>query len=149
MHHHGYTWLGSAHELFKDGPRRPLHPEFRSSGVVPLECAHWLLKPTAFIQGTWSDAEQAAAWFWRRVRASAAAFASERDRDTTRLVDATRRVVERVASGEDVVGGWYLTGRRFLSVCLIACSPHRLRPEIPCPVGTAEGINPVTGTPTV
>ncbi|MEU1946929.1 hypothetical protein ABZ554_31950 [Streptomyces sp. NPDC020125] len=67
--------------------------------------------------------------------ASAAAFASERDRDTTRLGDVIGRLAERVASGEDVVGGWYLTGQRFLSVCLIACSPHRMRPEIPCPVG--------------
>ncbi|MFF4475638.1 hypothetical protein ACWDHW_02275 [Streptomyces melanosporofaciens] len=135
MHHHGYSWLGSAHELLRDGPRRPLHPEFRSSKVVPLECAHWLLKPATFIQGTWSDPRQAAEWFGRQVLASVAAFASERDRDTTRLADVIGRMTGRVASGEDVVGGWYLTGQRFLSVCLIACSPHRMRPEIPCPVG--------------
>ncbi|SEC63338.1 hypothetical protein SAMN04490356_4899 [Streptomyces melanosporofaciens] len=148
MHHHGYIWLGSAHELLRDGPRRPLHPEFRSSKVVPLECAHWLLKPASFVQGTWSDAQQAASWSGQQVRASAAAFASERERDAIRLSEAVARAGERVASGEDVVGGWYLTGQRFLSVCLIACSPHRLRPEIPCPVGNAEGISPVPGTPT-
>ncbi|AEM81508.1 hypothetical protein [Streptomyces violaceusniger] len=135
MHHHGYTWLGSAQELLKDGPRRPLHPEFRSSKAVPLECAHWLLKPVSFVQGTWGDPRQAAEWFGQQVRASVRAFASDYDRDTARLADAIGRMTERVASGEDVVGGWYLTGQRFLSVCLVACSPHRMRPEIACPVG--------------
>ncbi|WP_275557453.1 hypothetical protein [Streptomyces sp. 5-6(2022)] len=133
MHHHGYTWLGSAHELLKDGPRRPLHPEFRSSKVVPLECAHWLLKPASFILGTWTDPGQAAQWFGRQARDFASSFASERERDGARLADAAGRAVERVMSGEDVVGGWYLTGQRFLSVSVIACSPHRLRPEITCP----------------
>ncbi len=123
MHHHGYTWLGSAHELLKDGPRRPLHPEFRSSKVVPLELAHWLLKPASFIQGTWTDPRQAAEWFRTQARDAAASFVWEHDRD----------VAGSVTGGEDVVGGWYLTGQRFLSVCLIACSPHRTRPEIPCP----------------
>ncbi|MGV9850890.1 hypothetical protein ACWDWU_19300 [Streptomyces sp. NPDC003442] len=147
MHHHGYTWLGSAHELLKDGPRRPLHPEFASNKVVPLECAHWLLKPASFVQGTWSDPDQAAEWFGRQTRSHAASFASEHDRDSARLVVAAGRAVERVAGGEDVVGGWYLTGRRFLSVCLVACSPHRMRPEIPCPVVTGR-ISPVPETPT-
>lgn len=133
MHHHGYTWLGSAHELLKDGPRRPPHPEFRSSKVVPLELAHWLLKPTSFIHGTWADPQEAADWWGGQVRASAAMFTSERDRDADRLADAVSRAADRIASGEDVVGGWYLTGQRFLSVCLITCSPHRIRPEIACP----------------
>ncbi|WNE98991.1 hypothetical protein PS467_28510 [Streptomyces luomodiensis] len=139
MHHHGYTWLGSAHELLKDGPRRPSHPEFRSSRVVPLECAHWLLKPASFVQGTWTDPRQAAEWFGRQVRSHAASFASQHDRETApRLADAVGGRAERMARGEDVVGGWYLTGQRFLSVCLIACDPHRLRPEIPCPAGTTS-----------
>lgn len=136
MHHHGYTWLGSAHDLLKDGPRRPLHPEFRSSKVVPLELAHWLLKPASFIHGTWTDPRQAAEWFGGQLHASAASFASEHDRDGGRLADTVSQAVDRVTSGEDVVGGWYLTGQRFLSVCLIACSPHRMRPEIPCPQET-------------
>ncbi|MFI0818659.1 hypothetical protein ACH4TX_22870 [Streptomyces sp. NPDC021098] len=127
MHHHGYTWLGSAHELLKDGPRRPLHPEFRSSKVVPLELAHWLLKPASFIQGTWTDPQQAAEWFDGQARDAAASFVSEHDRD------AVVRAAKWVTEGEDAVGGWYLTGQRFLSVCLIACDPHRMRPETPCP----------------
>ncbi|GAB2595299.1 hypothetical protein GCM10027168_30000 [Streptomyces capparidis] len=44
-----------------------------------------------------------------------------------------RGAVLAVAGGEDVAGGWWLGGQRFLSVCLIACSPHRFRPEYPCP----------------
>src|SRR4051794_19119161 len=44
-----------------------------------------------------------------------------------------QHTTKALAAGEDVVGGWYLTAQRLLSVCLIACSPHGLRPEIPCP----------------
>lgn len=134
--------------MLKDGPRRPLHSEFGSSKVVPLECAHWLLKPASFVQGTWSDPDRAAEWFGRQMRSHAASFASEHDRDSARLVAAAGRAVERAMGGQDVVGGWYLTGQRFLSVCLIACSPHRLRPEIPCPVDAVGAISPAADTPT-
>ncbi|MGW2324942.1 hypothetical protein ACWC5C_04155 [Streptomyces sp. NPDC001700] len=120
-HHHGYTWLGSGHELSKDGPRRPIHPEFTSSKVVPLEVAHWLLKPPSFIQGTWTDPAEAVDWFESQAHAHGA------------VAGAAARAVGAVKAGEDVVGGWYLTGQRFLSVCLVACGPHRMRPEIPCP----------------
>ena len=133
MHHHGYTWLGSGHDLLKDGPRRTLHPEFTSSKVVPLELAHWLLKPASFVRGTWTDPAQAADWFGGRAREYACCFASGHDRAPGTLSARVRRAAGAVAAGEDVAGGWYLTGQRFLSVCLIACSPHRTRPEIGCP----------------
>ncbi|WP_421107911.1 hypothetical protein [Streptomyces sp. NEAU-S77] len=132
-HHHGYTWLGSGYELLKDGPRRPIHPEFTSSKVVPLEVAHWLLKPPSFIQGTWTDPTDAADWFEKHAHAHMAGFVPEDDRHETRLKDTAARAVGAMKAGEDVVGGWYLTGQRFLSVCLVACGPHRMRPEIPCP----------------
>lgn len=132
-HHHGYTWLGSAHDLLKDGPRRPIHPESRTTRTVPLELAHWLLKPPTFIQGTWTDPTRAADWFATRIREHAASFASGHDRAPETLAAQLKDTTKALAAGEDVVGGWYLTGQRFLSVCLIACSPHRFRPEIPCP----------------
>ncbi|MBL1098272.1 hypothetical protein [Streptomyces coffeae] len=132
-HHHGYTWLGSGHDLLKDGPRRPIHPEFASSKVVPLELAHWLLKPPSFVQGTWTDPTQAADWFGNRAREHADSFASDHDRAPETLSAKVQGAAEAVAGGEDVAGGWYLTGQRFLSVCLIACGPHRLRPGIGCP----------------
>ncbi|MEU9792458.1 hypothetical protein AB0E27_17855 [Streptomyces sparsogenes] len=137
-HHHGYMWLGSGFELAKDGPRRPSHPEFVSSKVVPLERAHWLLKPAAFIQGTWSSPRDAAGWFADVVRGHASWFASEREREASTLADRYARVAEDVARGEDAVGGWYLTGARFLSVSLIACSSHRFRPELRCPQRSPE-----------
>lgn len=133
MHHHGYMWLGSGHDLLKDGPRRPLHPEFTSSRVVPLELAHWLLKPPSFIQETWTEPKEAAEWFGHQVRTHAALFISVHDRDETRIEGQVVRAAEAAVAGEEVAGGWYLTGQRFLSVCLIACSPHRARPEIRCP----------------
>lgn len=132
-HHHGYTWLGSARDLLKDGPRRPIHPEFKTTRTVPLERAHWLLKPPSFIQGTWTDPTQAAEWFAIRTREHAASFASDHDRTPEALSAKLDNTTKALAAGEDIVGGWYLIGQRFLSICLIACSPHRLRPEIVCP----------------
>ncbi|MCQ8827517.1 hypothetical protein [Streptomyces malaysiensis] len=132
-HHHGYTWLGSGHDLLKDGPRRPIHPDFKHSKVVPLELAHWLLKPPAFVQGTWTDPAQAADWFGTRAREHVDSFASVHDRAPEMLSAKVQGAAKAVAGGEDVVGGWYLTGQRFLSVCLVGCGPHRLRPEIGCP----------------
>lgn len=133
MHHHGYTWLGSGHDLLKDGPRRPMHPDFTGARVVPLELAHWLLKPRSFIRGTWTAPEEAVAWFVTQAQNHAPSFASDHDRTPEALSARIAATAEAVVAGQDVAGGWYLTGQRFLSVCLIACSPHRTRPEIPCP----------------
>ena len=131
-HHHGYTWLGSGRELGKDGPRRPAHGEFALSRVPPLELAHWLLKSPALVQGTWRDPQQAADWWGARVRAHGdALLPHDRQQVSTR----TQAAARAVAGGEDVAGGWWLAGGRFLSVCLIGCSPHRFRPEACCPVG--------------
>ncbi|UQA93570.1 hypothetical protein [Streptomyces halobius] len=43
-----------------------------------------------------------------------------------------------LAAGEDRVGGWWVSGDRFLSLNLIACSPHRVRPEYRCPLHLGE-----------
>ncbi|MEN8653777.1 hypothetical protein ABCR94_25035 [Streptomyces sp. 21So2-11] len=142
-HHHGYSWLGSGFELHRDGVRRDVHPDFRSSPVPPLEVAQWLLKPASFVQGSWSDGEEAARWFGGQVRPHAGAFVSAFDRD---VLDARIAAVGAcVADGGDVVGGWWLTGQRMLSVSLVGCSPHRVRSTYPCPVGRASG-NTETGT---
>ncbi|MGW0731353.1 hypothetical protein [Streptomyces sp. NPDC002851] len=131
-HHHGYTWLGTGFGTMRDGPRRVGHPEFSSSGVPPLELAHWLLKPAHFVMGTWTDPREAAAWFGRKAREHVDAFIDSHDRSS---LDAKIIVVaEAVAYGEDVAGGWWMSGQRFLAVHLIACSPHRFRPEYVCPV---------------
>ncbi|MGI5355887.1 hypothetical protein ACQI4E_11300 [Streptomyces sp. CA-252508] len=131
MHHHGYAWLGSGLDQVRDGVRRADHPEFPSSPYPPLELAHWLLKPDGFVRGTWAEPKEAAAWFADQVRAHAPAFTQEHDRDVPekRIIAA----VDAAAGGEDVAGGWWLTGRRFLGVYLIACTPHRFRPDCPCP----------------
>ncbi|MFI1885580.1 hypothetical protein [Streptomyces jumonjinensis] len=131
-HHHGYTWLGSGFDLHRDGPRRDVHPGFATAPVPPLEVAQWLLKPASFVQGTWTDPQEAARWFGLQVRPHAEVFVSRAEREN---LDARIEAVgDRAAGGEDVVGGWWLTGQRFLSVSLVACSPHRLRPSYACPV---------------
>lgn len=132
MHHHGYTWLGSGFELHRDGPRRHVHPAFGSTPVPPLEVAQWLLKPASFVRGIWTDSQGAAQWFGAQVRGHAEAFSDRHDREV--LDGRIGAVAGRVAGGEDVVGGWWLTGQRFLAVCLVACSPHPVRPSYPCPL---------------
>ncbi|MGW5675155.1 hypothetical protein ACWEV4_08730 [Streptomyces sp. NPDC003860] len=137
-HHHGYTWLGSGFDLHQDGPRRAVHPTFATNPLPPLEVAHWLLKPAAFVRGTWSDPREAAEWFASHVRAHSDSFTERAER--FRADDRIPAIAEQAAEGADVVGGWWLTGQRFLSVTLVACSPHRLRPSYPCPVaGSAPG----------
>ncbi|MFI2373123.1 hypothetical protein [Streptomyces sp. NPDC018833] len=130
-HHHGYTWLGSGFDLHRDGPRREVHPEFRASPLPPLEVAQWLLKPEHFVRGTWTDPGEAAGWYGTQVRAHTNAFTDRHERDVVEQRLAAVRA--RLTDGQDVVGGWWLTGQRFLSVCLVACSPHRLRGDLPCP----------------
>ncbi|MEU9603155.1 hypothetical protein [Streptomyces sp. NPDC048057] len=131
-HHHGYTWLGSGFDLHQDGPRRAVHPTFATNPLPPLEVAHWLLKPASLVRGTYDGPREAAEWFAAQVRPHAATFATQPDPFT--IDDRIPAIAEQVADGADVVGGWWLTGQRFLSVTLVACSPHRLRPSYACPV---------------
>ncbi|MFD5737877.1 hypothetical protein ACFWIY_34475 [Streptomyces sioyaensis] len=129
-HHHAYVWLGSGDVLVKPGDahRRPDHPEFRSAQVMPLECADWLLKPAARIEATFDEAEAGAEWYAGQLARFAELFVGVSVPDP--LYEET---VRALAAGEDRVGGWWVSGGRFLSVNLIACSPHRVRPEYTCP----------------
>lgn len=131
-HHHGYTWLGSGFDLHRDGPRRAVHPTFATNPLPPLEVAHWLLKPASLVRGTWNDSHEAAEWFASQVRSHSASFATPPDRPP--VDDRIPTIAQQAADGTDIVGGWWLTGQRFLSVSLVACCPHRLRPSYPCPV---------------
>ncbi|MFH8614255.1 hypothetical protein ACH4E8_04145 [Streptomyces sp. NPDC017979] len=131
-HHHGYTWLGSGFDLHQDGPRRAVHPAFVTNPLPPLEVAHWLLKPASLVRGTFAEPHEAAEWFAAQVRPHIASFATQPDAHP--VDDRIPAIAEQVADGADTVGGWWLTGQRFLSVSLVACSPHRLRPTYPCPV---------------
>lgn len=88
-----------------------------------------------FVRGTWAEPKEAAAWFAEQARLHAGAFEQAHDRDA--LEDRVTAAVDAAAGGQDVAGGWWLTGRRFLGVYLIACSPHRFRPGYPCPASPA------------
>ncbi|QTZ93539.1 hypothetical protein [Streptomyces auratus] len=129
-HHHAYVWLGSGDVLVKPGDahRRPDHPEFRSAQVMPLECADWLLKPAARIEATFDEAKEGAEWYAGQLARYAELFVGASMPDP--LYEET---VRALAAGEDRVGGWWVSGGRFLSLNLIACSPHRVRPEYTCP----------------
>ncbi|MFI2226351.1 hypothetical protein [Streptomyces fradiae] len=137
MHHHGYSWLGTGLHHIHDGARRAGHPDFIASPVPPLELAQWLLKAAAFVRGTWREPQQAAAWFGAQVRPYAEVF--DRDHDREALEERITAAAEAVAGGADVAGGWWLVGRRYLGVYLIACRPHRFRPEYPCPAPAPPG----------
>lgn len=134
-HHHAYVWLGSGEVLVKPGDahRRPGHPEFRTAQVMPLECADWLLKAAERIEGTFVEPKEGAGWYAGQLAERAALFGGASAPDP--LYDET---VRALAAGEDRVGGWWVSGGRFLSVNLIACSPHRVRPEYACPLGWGE-----------
>ncbi|MYZ38028.1 MULTISPECIES: hypothetical protein [unclassified Streptomyces] len=77
---------------------------------------------------TFAEAEEAAEWY-------AAKLAQHSDIlvGTYAPIAGQDAIVRRLTVGEDVVGGWWVTGGRFLSVNLVACSPHRVRREYACP----------------
>ncbi|ARF56960.1 hypothetical protein B1H19_24795 [Streptomyces gilvosporeus] len=130
-HHHAYLWLGHGDVLVRPGDahRRPNHPEFRTAQVMPLECADWLLKPASRIAGTFYEPGDAARWYAGRLAEYGELF------DGAYAVTPSYGETVRVLSaGEDRVGGWWVSGGRFLSVSLIACSPHRVRPVYGCPL---------------
>ncbi|MFC9653261.1 MULTISPECIES: hypothetical protein [unclassified Streptomyces] len=124
------TELGVGQSCGDDGAVAPHagHPEFPSAQVMPLESADWLLKSAARIEATFDEPDSAADWYAEQLAQHAETFtgtyAPTADRDA---------FVRRLAAGEDAVGGWWLTGGRFLSLNLVACSPHRVRPEYACP----------------
>ncbi|MEW1721883.1 hypothetical protein [Streptomyces sp. NPDC093109] len=129
-HHHAYLWLGHGDILVKPGDahRRPGHPEFPSAPVMPLESADWLLKAPAHVRGTFARPRDAADWYVEEFTQHASALTGSyaRAADPAQLI---RRLEDR----HDIVGGWWLTGGRFLSLNLIACAPHPLRPHHGCP----------------
>ncbi|MFD8967353.1 hypothetical protein ACFV0C_20560 [Streptomyces sp. NPDC059568] len=129
-HHHAYVWIGHGDVLVKPGDvhRRPGNPEFPSAQVMPLESADWLLKAAARIEATFTEPDEAAAWYAGQLAQHADTFVG-----TYARTAADGEIVRRLAVGEDVVGGWWVSGGRFLSINLIGCSPHRVRREYVCP----------------
>ncbi|MFI1830954.1 hypothetical protein ACH41E_31605 [Streptomyces sp. NPDC020412] len=159
MHHHGYAWVGEKRAFDDEAVRRPPHPhpppdvahgdavaqrlldrhrevvkEFAVTSLPPIQTAHWLLKPAAAVRGTWADPEVAGAWLADRLAEYAPRFAHESERDPARLARLARTAVERSGWGGDVSLGHYLAGTLFHSVALVACSPNRTDPALPCPL---------------
>ncbi|KOU63068.1 hypothetical protein ADK57_23160 [Streptomyces sp. MMG1533] len=154
VHHHGYLWVGPKERFDQEALRRPPHPdpppagsrpeliqryrevaaEFPTVDLPPLETAYWLIKPRSLVRGTWDEAKQAAAWLGEQLAEHAHRFASERNRDTTRLTMLVNSAAERLDSGDDVSLGFYLERPSYLSLALVACSPNRSMPELACPV---------------
>ncbi|WFB09596.1 hypothetical protein LRS74_23030 [Streptomyces sp. LX-29] len=130
-HHHGYVWSGHGSQMKTDGPRRANSPDFRTATITPLELADWLRKPPQFVRGTFRDPQEAANWVAEQTQEHSPSFESDHARET--LHAHIESAGAAVRGGEDFCGGWWLKGGRFLSVCLIACSPHRMRPDYGCP----------------
>ncbi|MEU1281219.1 hypothetical protein [Streptomyces sp. NPDC005805] len=154
MHHHGYLWTGPKERFDNEALRRPPHPdpppvgskpeliqryrevaeEFPNVDLPPLETAYWLIKPRSLVHGTWEEAKEAASWLGEQLAENAHRFASERDRDTTRLSMLVNSAAERLDSGADVSLGFYLERPSYLSLAAVTCSPNRLKPELACPL---------------
>lgn len=107
--------------------------EFPVADLPPLETAYWLIKPEKLIRGTWEEPKKAAEWLGERLVEYTARFASESDRDSTRLALLVNSAVERLGRGGDVSHGFYLERPSFLSVALVCCSPNRAMPDLACP----------------
>ncbi|GBQ00060.1 hypothetical protein SSP531S_14680 [Streptomyces spongiicola] len=90
------------------------------------------------IRGTWEEPKEAGEWLGLRLAEFATRFASEQDREVTRLVLLVKAAVERLTWGGDVSLGHYLKGTVFHSVALVTCSPNRAAPDLPCPAGQAR-----------
>ncbi|MGW1222223.1 hypothetical protein ACWD6O_31465 [Streptomyces californicus] len=159
MHHHGYLWTGSKQRFDEEALRRPPTPdpspapagdddtagkrlaeryrevkaEFPIVDLPPLETAHWLIKPRKLVRGTWEEPKEAAEWFGERLAEYAPRFASESDRDSTRLALLVNAAAERLGRGGNVSHGFYLERPSFLSVALVCCSPNRAVPDLSCP----------------
>ncbi|MEU1822487.1 hypothetical protein ABZ502_08550 [Streptomyces abikoensis] len=152
MHHHGYAWLGEKKTFDKESIRRPpgqpptatsekdvVHryreavAVFPTSDVPPIQTAHWLMKPPSMIRGTWEEPKEAGAWLGLQLAEFAPRFASQEDREVTRLVVLVKAAVERLTWGGDVSLSHYLNGTVFHSVALVTCSPNRAAPDLPCP----------------
>ncbi|MFI0258067.1 hypothetical protein ACH4OW_03355 [Streptomyces sp. NPDC017056] len=160
MHYHGYLWTGSKKRFDEEALRRPAHPdpppapagdddmagkrlveryrlvkaEFPVVDLPPLEMAYWLVKPGRLVRGTWDESKEAAQWLGEQLAAYAPRFASEPDRDTTRLAILVSSAAERLCWGGDVSHGFYLERPSFLSLALVCCSPNQAEPELMCPL---------------
>jgi len=112
---------------------REVVAEFPTSDLPPIETAYWLIKPRSLVRGTWDGAKEAAAWLGERLAEYVPRFASERDRDTTRLAQLVSAAAEQLHSGADVSYGFYLERPSYLSLAVVTCSPNRSKPELACP----------------
>lgn len=155
MHVHGYLWTGDKAMFDKESIRRPppsVKPtdtspvevqqryreavaEWKTTDVPPIETAGWLLKSAQLIRGTWEEQKEAADWLGQQLAQHAPWFASEHDRDVTRMAALVASAAGRLALGGDVSLGFYLGRPLFLSLALVTCSPNRAEPEPPCPLG--------------
>ncbi|MFJ1990009.1 hypothetical protein [Streptomyces asiaticus] len=151
-HCHCYRWAGERRAYDDESARRPPHlvvqdaspqewkqiaaasPAFMASEVPPLEVPHWLLRPARMINATFEAPAEALGWYMGQVEELAPSFMSEFDRELERQAAWSAAAEDRLFWGGDVVGGWYLRGARFASVQVVACSPNRIRPTIPCPM---------------
>ncbi|MFJ1994040.1 hypothetical protein [Streptomyces asiaticus] len=86
------------------------------------------------IKGTFEAPDKASAWYRDQVRALSPSFLTDHDKNSARQAEWFAAADDRLSWGGDIVGGWYLRGTGFASVQVVACSPNRIRPTIPCPM---------------
>ncbi|WP_307847176.1 hypothetical protein [Streptomyces sp. F63] len=164
MHFHGYLWVGEKAEFDKESRRRlPVEPwpgadpdasaqrvalhrtlteEFLRSPLPPIEVALWLLKPARLVAGSWDGAESAAAWLGARLEEYAPRFEPPAGGGAAHLRGLVGRLTGTLLRGGDVSLGYYLGAPAFLSLAVVACSPNRAAPGLPCPEraeGRADG----------
>ncbi|WP_405643397.1 hypothetical protein [Streptomyces uncialis] len=154
MHHHGYTWIGEKTAFDNEALRRPPHPHppppplpadpaaqrlteryrevvtaFTTTELPPIQTAHWLLKPSTLVHGTWTQPEEAVEWLRQQLAEPPHGLNTNTDPASWETAS-----VERLSWGGDISLGHYLGGTLFRSLAVVTCSPNRAAPELRCPL---------------
>ncbi|TDC73772.1 hypothetical protein [Streptomyces hainanensis] len=79
------------------------------------------------------DADAAVQWFAEQATRAASGFASAEEREPEQLVAKIARVEGVLRRGGDAHAAWYFQAIGYYTLDLVACSPNRNNPLLPCP----------------
>ncbi|WP_461032543.1 hypothetical protein [Streptomyces mayteni] len=133
-HFHAYRWSGDRRTYDREGPRRPGSAEFANNPCTPVRISDWLLRPAGAIAATFREVGDTVAWFEEQVTIAAPGFASVEEREPARLAAKVAHVEGVLRRGGDTHAAWYVQATSYHTLDLIACSPNRANPGLPCPV---------------
>lgn len=140
-HWHGYKWVGSGEDYFKEPLRRPTfdnsekYKEFLHRTLPPMMTGHWLLKKRQTSQQcTWTDEKLAVAWLEQQYDLHPPLGGADNRSTYVGLDVLVPAALDRLPRGVDVTWAhWLQASRTFGSFSVVACA-NRFHPKIPCPL---------------